>query len=89
MFPGPPKLNRAPNWRKKGAKLTGMDMGEFTMYNAYLSTALICLIATRVSRVNLLLNQFQELRITWRDKQVAALSGEQLRIIQQKSNRAI
>ena len=26
----PPKLNRAPNLPKKGAKLTGMDIGEFT-----------------------------------------------------------
>ena len=34
-FPGPPKLSQAPNWPKKGAKLTGMDIGEFT-YTSYL-----------------------------------------------------
>ena len=28
--PGPPKINRAPNWPIKGAKMTGMDIDEFT-----------------------------------------------------------
>ena len=44
-FPGPPKFNQASNRPENCAKLTGMDIGEFTIYNAYLSSALICLIA--------------------------------------------
>ena len=28
--PDPPKIDQAPNRPKKGAKLTGMDLGEFT-----------------------------------------------------------
>ena len=44
-FPGPPKFNQASNRPKNGAKLTGMDIGEFTIYDAYLSSALINLIA--------------------------------------------
>ena len=37
-------FNQASNWPKNGAKLTGMDVGEFTIYNAYLSSALFGLI---------------------------------------------
>ena len=45
LFPHPPKFNQVSNRPKNGAKLTGMDIGEFTIYNTYLSSALICLIA--------------------------------------------
>ena len=45
MFPGPQKFNQASNRPKNGAKLTGMDIGELTIYNAYLSSALFGLIA--------------------------------------------
>ena len=38
-------INQASNRHKNGAKLTGMDIGEFTIYNAYLSSALFGLIA--------------------------------------------
>ena len=44
-IPGPPKFNQSYNRPKNGAKRTGMDIGEFTIYNAYLSSVLICLTA--------------------------------------------
>ena len=36
------------NRPKYGAKLTGMDIGEFTIYNAYLSSVLLGLISITV-----------------------------------------
>ena len=38
-------LNFQPNQPKNGGKLTGMDVGEFSIYHAYLFTVFICLIA--------------------------------------------
>ena len=50
MFPGPLKLKQASNRPKNGAKLTRMDIGEFTTYNAYLFSALFGLIAITMVR---------------------------------------